>query len=58
MWYLVFILVTGGQYDTVVSGPMTRKACEEVRVDINLTKVPDGQDVVLTCVPSVKEVVL
>jgi len=58
MWYLVFVLISGGQYDTIVSGPMSHKACEEIRTDIKLTKVPDGQDAVLSCVLSVKEVVL
>lgn len=58
MWYLLFAIISGGQYDTVMSGPMTQRACEEIRAEIKLTRVPNDQDAVLVCVPSVKEVVL
>ena len=61
MWYLVFMLISGGNYETVVSGPMSSKVCEIVRADLAklaLVRMPEDRDMVLVCVPSVKEVVL
>ena len=61
MWYLVFMLISSGNYETVVSGPMSSKVCEIVRADLAklaLVRMPEDQDMVLVCVPSVKEVTL